>query len=135
MIRPLLVLTVALGGCRTYQTINIGHRGLRFDPDPAIGLRREVLPEGRYALGRFCFLYACSHLIDFDVTITTKHEEIPARSQEGLALDLPISVLYRPIVLELYELATEVGPTYYEEVVGPELRSSVANVFAKHSYT
>lgn len=136
MIRPLLVLAFALGACRTYQTVDTGHRGLRFDPDPAIGIRRDVLPEGRYTLGRFCSLHACAHLIDFDVSITTKHEEIHTQSQEGLALQLNISVLYRPIVSELYELATEVSPTnYYEEVVGPEFRSAAASVFAKHSYT
>jgi regulator of protease activity HflC (stomatin/prohibitin superfamily) len=136
MIRHLLVIALGLSACRTYQTIDTGHRGLRFDPDPAIGIRRDVLPEGRYTLGRGCSIHACAHLIDFDVSITTKHEEIHTQSKEGLALDLTISVLYRPIVSELYELATEVSPTnYYEEVVGPEFRSAAASVFARHSYT
>jgi len=136
MIRHLLVVAVGVAGCHTYQTIDTGHRALRFDPDPAIGIRRDVLPEGRYALGRGCSFHACAHLIDFDVSITTKHEEIHTQSQEGLALDLALSVLYRPIVSELYELATEVSPTnYYDEVVGPEFRSASASVFAKHSYT
>jgi regulator of protease activity HflC (stomatin/prohibitin superfamily) len=136
MIRHVVVLVIAVTGCRTYQTIDTGHRGLRFDPDPAIGIRRDVLPEGRYTLGRGCSVHACAHLIDFDVSITTKQEEIHTQSQEGLALDLQLSVLYRPIVSELYELATEVSPTnYYEEVVGPEFRSAAASVFARHSYT
>jgi regulator of protease activity HflC (stomatin/prohibitin superfamily) len=132
----MLLLSLALGACRTYQVVDTGHRGLRFDPDPAVGIRRDVLPEGRYTLGRFCSLHACARLIDFDVSITTRHEEIHTQSQEGLALQLNISVLYRPIVSELYELATEVSPTnYYDEVVGPEFRSAAASVFAKHSYT
>ncbi|MBV8760932.1 MAG: hypothetical protein JO257_26795 [Deltaproteobacteria bacterium] len=136
MIRHLLLLALAATGCRTYQTVDTGHRGLRFDPDPQIGIRRDVLPEGRYALGRMCSIRACAHLIDFDVSVQTKHEEIHTQSKEGLALDLTLSVLYRPIVSELYELATEVSPNnYYEEVVGPEFRSASASVFAKHSYT
>jgi regulator of protease activity HflC (stomatin/prohibitin superfamily) len=136
MIRHVLVIASTLAACRTYQTVDTGHRGLRFDPDPAVGIRRDVLPEGRYRLGSFCSVSACARLIDFDVSITTKHEEIHTQSQEGLALDLQISVLYRPIVSELYELATEVSPTnYYEEVVGPEFRSASASVFARHSYT
>jgi regulator of protease activity HflC (stomatin/prohibitin superfamily) len=136
MIRHVLVISLGLTACRTYQTIDTGHRGLRFDPDPAIGIRRDILPEGRYALGRGCSVHTCAHLIDFDVSITTKREEIHTQSQEGLALDLTLSVLYRPIVPELYELATEVSPTnYYDEVVGPEFRSAAASVFARHSYT
>jgi regulator of protease activity HflC (stomatin/prohibitin superfamily) len=136
MIRRIFVLAAALAGCRTFQTLDTGHRGLRFDPDPAIGIRREILPEGRYVMGRGCSFHACARLIDFDVSITTKHEEIHTQSKEGLALDLQLSVLYRPIEPELYQLATEVSPTnYYEEVVGPEFRSAAASVFARHAYT
>ena len=43
-------------------------------------------------------------------------------------------VIYRPIVSELYQLDTEIGPNYYDEVVGPELRSAARGVFARHSY-
>ncbi len=41
---------------------------------------------------------------------------------------------YRPIVTELYDLDVEVGPNYYDEVIGPEFRTAARGVFARHSY-
>ena len=43
-------------------------------------------------------------------------------------------MIYRPVVTELYELDTEVGPDYYHEVIAPEFRSAARGVFARHSY-
>ena len=121
----------ATSGC-AYQNLEPGHRGLRFDP--SVGLRHDVMQPGKHSLG-WCFLKDCGRIDDFDVTYSTKHEEIKTSSSEGLALDLKLSVIYRPIVSELYELDSEVGATYYDEVVGPEFRSAARGVFAVHSYT
>jgi len=35
---------------------------------------------------------------------------------------------------ELYELDTEIGTNFYDEVIGPEFRSAARGVFARHSY-
>ena len=91
------------------------------------------MPEGKHSLG-WCFLRDCGRIVDFDVTFSTKHEVLKTTSQEGLALDLSLSVIYKPIISELYELDSEVGLDYYEEVVGPEFRSAASGVFAHHSY-
>lgn len=132
---------VALAACRTFQTVETGHKGLLFEPDPAIGVKREVLPEGRYKLGSFCgwLGHACGKIVDFDVTFTTSHEQIKTVSKDGLALDLELAIIYKPIVAELYELATEVTAEktgdYYAEVVRPEFHSAASAAFAKHLYT
>jgi hypothetical protein len=129
----ILVLAVALAGCRTYQTIETGHKGLLFDPH---GTRREILPEGRYLLGHFCAFHACGKVIDFDVTYTTAHEQIATTSKDNLTFDVSLSIIYKPIVAELYELATEVSTTdYYKEVVQPEFRSAASRVLAHHLWT
>jgi hypothetical protein len=78
---------------------------------------------------------ACPRVEDFDVTYSTKKEEITTNSQEGLQLDMHLALIYRPIISELYELDTEVGPNYYDEVVGPEFRSAARGVLSRHSYT
>jgi len=128
----MIVIGSAVAACG-YQSVQPGHRGLRFDPHD--GLRREVLPEGRHQLGWFCWFHECGRIDDFDVTFSTRHEELQTTSQEGLALDLKLSVIYKPIVSELYELDSEVGANYYDEVVGPEFRSAASGVFAHHSYS
>lgn len=120
-----------LSGCG-YHTVEPGHRGLRFDASS--GLHHEVLQPGRHSLG-WCFLRDCGRVEDFDTTYSTAHEEIHTSSAEGLALDLHLSVIFRPVISELYELDSEVGQAYYGEVVGPEFRSAARGVFARHSYT
>jgi regulator of protease activity HflC (stomatin/prohibitin superfamily) len=131
---PLLMLVLgALGsaGCAT-ATIEPGHRGLFFSPSGG-GLQRELLQPGRYNLG-FCFLHCTSNRIeDFDVTYTSKVERLQVPSSEGITLNLELSVIYRPIVSELYQLDTEIGPRYYDEVIGPEFLSASRSVFEHHS--
>ncbi len=129
----ILPLAVAVIPACAYQTIASGHRGLRFEPHG--GLQREILSEGKHQLGIFCFLHDCGGIEDFDVTFSTKHAELHTTSQDHLALDLELSVIYKPIISELYELQTEIGgANYFDEVIGPEFRSAASGVFAHHMY-
>jgi len=128
----MLLLALGASGCAT-QTLEPGHYGLRFDPHDG-GLKHEVLKPGQHGLG-WCFVRDCGRVDDFDVTFSTKQEGVQSVSSEGLAMSLKLSVIYRPIVAELYELDSEVGANYYEEVIGPEFRSAARGIFARHSYT
>ena len=116
-------------------TIQPGHRALFFDPKNG-GIQHEVLQPGWYRTA--CPFWEpsnkCPRVDDFDVTYTTTKEELHTLSSEGLPLDLKIAVAYRPIVAELYLLDTEIGPTYFDEVIGPEFRSAAIGVFAHTSY-
>lgn len=128
-----LGLALGASACAT-ATIEPGHRGLYFAPSSG-GLHREVLQPGRYGLG-WCFIVCNPNRVDdFDVTYSTRTEHIRTKSLEGLDLDLTLSVIYRPIVSELYQLDTEIGSNFYDEVIGPEFRSAARGVFARHPYT
>ncbi len=107
--------------------IEPGHRGLLFNPRRG-GLQQGVLQPGYHRVGVY------GRVDDFDVTYSTKHEELSTISSEGLKLDIKLSIIYRPIVSELYDLDIEIGPNYYDEVVGPEFRTAARGVFARHSY-
>jgi regulator of protease activity HflC (stomatin/prohibitin superfamily) len=120
----LVVCAAAPCGCAIIET---GHRGLLFEPMRG-GTQHEVLAPGYHRLGVW------DRVDDFDVTFSTRKEEVQAQSSEGLALDVKLAVIYRPIASELYELDTEIGPNYYDEVVGPEFRSAARGVLARHSY-
>jgi regulator of protease activity HflC (stomatin/prohibitin superfamily) len=115
-----------LAGC-SGAIVEPGHRALFFDPRNK-GLQQQVLGPGYYKLGSY------GRLDDFDVTYSTHKEIIHTTSAEGLTIDIHLAVIYRPVVAELYELDTEIGPNYYDEVVGPEFRSAARGVFARHSY-
>ncbi len=116
-------------------TIQPGHRALYFDPR-AGGIQHEVLQPGWYRLS--CPMWEpnnkCPRVDDFDVTYSTSKEELHVLSSEGLPLDLKVAVAYRPIVAELYMLDTEIGPNYFDEVIGPEFKSAAIGVFAHTSY-
>jgi regulator of protease activity HflC (stomatin/prohibitin superfamily) len=127
------LLVAALGTGCGYQALEPGHRGLRFEPRNG-GLKPGILQPGTHHLG-WCFLYDCGRVEDYDITYQTKKEAIHTPSSEGLALQLNVAVIYRPVVAELYALHTEIGQDYYEEVVGPEFRSATRSVLARHSYT
>ncbi|MFO0590220.1 MAG: SPFH domain-containing protein [Polyangiaceae bacterium] len=121
-----LVALIACTGCAG-AVVEPGHRALFFNPR-AGGIQKEVLGPGYYKLGLY------GRLEDFDITYSTRKETLRTTSSEGLQLEVRLAVIFRPIVSELYELDTEIGPNYYEEVIGPEFRSAARGVFARHSY-
>jgi regulator of protease activity HflC (stomatin/prohibitin superfamily) len=125
MSRLMLIAAVAaVAGCGT--TVQSGHMGLVFLRSG--GLQRDTLKPGFHHHG------ARDHIEQVDVTYSTRNEELHPESKEGAELTVKMSIRYRPIVAELYELLVEIGPNYYEEVIQPEFRTAVRGVFARHSY-
>ena len=118
-------ILLLLGGCGA--VIEPGHRGVLFDPRHG-GLQHEVLSPGYHRVGVW------GRVEDFDVTFSTRKEDLHTISSEGLGIEVKVSLIFRPVVSELYDLLVEVGPNYYDEVVGPEFRTAARGVFARHSY-
>lgn len=112
-----------------------GHRGLFFDPVNG-GIQHEVLQPGWYRTA--CPFWQpdnkCPRVDDFDVTYSTAKEDVKTLSAEKLPIDLHLALKYRPVVSELYLLDTEIGPNYFDEVIGPEFRSAAIGVLARISY-
>jgi regulator of protease activity HflC (stomatin/prohibitin superfamily) len=123
--KRILVLATLVAGCGS--TVEPGHRGLYFDARHG-GLQHDVLQPGWHRVGVW------ARIDDFDVTYSTRKEEIHTISSEGLTMDLKVALIYRPIVSQLYDLDVEIGPNFYDEVVGPEFRTATRGVFARHSY-
>ncbi len=128
-----LAASSILTGCVHAAVVQPGHRGILFDP--MFGLKHEVLAPGYYHLANSCKEMKCPRVDDFDVTYSTAKEQVRAHSTEGLGLDTHMAIIYRPVISELFQLDTEVGANYYDEVVGHEVRSAAIGVLARHSYT
>jgi regulator of protease activity HflC (stomatin/prohibitin superfamily) len=110
-----------------------GHRGLLFDPKNG-GLKQDILQPGYYSTGS-CFLRSvCPRIEEYDVSYASHKELIQTVSSEGLVMSLAVGVMFRPVLSEIYQLHTEIGPNYHEEVVAPEFRSAARGVLARHSY-
>jgi regulator of protease activity HflC (stomatin/prohibitin superfamily) len=121
---PLLLIVFASSGCTYF--VDSGHLALLVKP--ATGPQHQPLEPGRHYIGYF------DRVHDFDVTYSTREEELHTISSEGLAMDVKVAIIYRPIRTELFDLDVEVGPKYYDEVIGPEFRTATRGVFARHSY-
>jgi regulator of protease activity HflC (stomatin/prohibitin superfamily) len=119
-----LLLGACLPGCSS-ATILPGHRGLLYRP-AAGGLQTQILAPGRHSVGLY------DRIDDFDVTYSTRSEAMQNISSEGLKVDVRCSIIYRPIIDELYELASESGRDYYQKLIGPQFRTAVRKVFASH---
>jgi len=127
------LLAVTSGAGCGRQAIEPGQRGLRYSPHDG-GVKPEVLQPGSYNLG-WCVFRDCGYIESYDVTYQTRKESVFTPSSEGLAMDVAVVVTYRPITSELFQLHSEIGKDYYEEIIGPESRSASRNVLARHSYT
>jgi regulator of protease activity HflC (stomatin/prohibitin superfamily) len=116
-------------------TVNPGHRGILFDPGNS-GIQPEVLKPGWVSVT--CPFWVpqgeCKRVDDYDVTYQTSTEQFHVLSKEGLPMDVQIAVSYRPVVSELYMLDTEIGPRYFDKVIGPEFRNASIGVFSTESY-
>jgi regulator of protease activity HflC (stomatin/prohibitin superfamily) len=128
-----VALTSLIQGCGAGAMVEPGHRGILFDPR-AQAVHADILTPGYHKIPSCTFSSVCARVDDFDVTFSTRKEVISSNSAEGLPVELHLAVIYRPIEKELYELDTEIGPNYYDEVVGPEFRSAARGVLARHSY-
>ncbi len=128
-----LAATALLAGCAGRSAVvDPGHMGIVFDP--MHGVRHDAVGPGYYRLSNSCWSMKCPRIDDFDITFSTKKEDVNTTSQEGLALQMHLAIIYRPVATELYDLDTQVGTNYYDEVVGPEFRSAARGVLARHSY-
>ena len=124
--RWICIFALVTTACGT--VIQPGHRGLMFKPRSS-GLQHEVLGPGWWHLAGIG-----TRVDDFDVTYSTHKETLHVVSKEGAEMEVAMSIRYRPIVSELYDLDVEIGPNYYEEVIAPEWRSATRGLFARHSY-
>jgi regulator of protease activity HflC (stomatin/prohibitin superfamily) len=120
----LLLAATLAAGCATVEP---GHLGLLFNSQTG-GLHHDILKPGMHYTGAF------GRIEDFDVTYSTRKEGIQTASSEGLGLNTRLAVIFRPVVSELYDLDSDIGLNYYDEIIGPEFRSAARGVFARHSY-
>jgi regulator of protease activity HflC (stomatin/prohibitin superfamily) len=124
-VRKVTIVLVACAACGS-TVIQPGHRGLLFSRDS--GLRHDVLEPGYHRVR------SGERIVDYDVTYSTRQESMYVTTNEGLQVDVKLAVTYRPIVAELYQLEGEIGASYYDSVIGPELRSAAREGFARHSF-
>jgi len=100
-----------LGGCGTMiKPGELGLKNIVFDK-PALG--KDVRPEGFY------WQWPWNSMISYDVTWQSRVESIEILTADDLHVSTSVVVTFRPRAEELYELHTQIGLSYYSDVIQP----------------
>lgn len=117
-------MSLALIGCGT--TIQPGQRGIAYKAFG--GLQRAVYGEG------FHFRWPWNGFVRYDVTWQSKTEEVQILTADALHVMTRVTVTYRPRADQLYDLATQIGPKYYDDVIRPAFLTIARGEFAAHEH-
>ncbi len=121
-----LVLFSVLAGCGA--TVHPGEAGLKYRAFRNPAFKNEVLTPGYYPL------LAWNKVVVYDTTSRTRDEEIHTLTADNLHVPVTIAVTYHPLREEVYKLHTEVGPAFYEKLLGPALITLTRAEFSKHMH-
>lgn len=128
VVRTLLYVSLAIApfleACRC-PTVDSGHRGIVFKTLGG-GTSREVLGEGMHVMPLW------NSVIPYDTRVHEMKEQLSVLSSNGLPLRVEASVRFRPMVQELYELQTQIGPDYDSKLIAPIVRSEARKVFGRY---
>ena len=107
-------------------TIGPGHAGVLFRRFLGGTVTNKVFPEGTH------FIFPWDTLFVFDTRVHEEMHTFSTLTNNGLRLDMDVSILYRPDKDRIAELLVTLGANYREKVIIPALRSSVLLTAAKH---
>lgn len=120
-----IVISSLVVGCGT--TIRPGEKGVKYSALGG-GLQHDVRGEGFY------FRWPWNSFVRYDVTWQSSTEEIEILSADALHVKTRVTVTYRPRAEKIYELATQVGRGYYQEIVRPSFLTITRGEFANHAH-
>jgi regulator of protease activity HflC (stomatin/prohibitin superfamily) len=118
---PILLL---MNGCG--KTIDPGMRGLRWSPLSG-GLEKESLKNGFYWRAPW------NDVFQYDVRYQSFSEKLDALTADDLSVSVRVVITMSPIAEEIYFLAQEVGPNWYQQLVRPQFLSAVRGVVAQYA--
>lgn len=121
-----LVLALGVAACGT--SIRPGQAGLKYRAFRNPAFENEVLAPGWYPL------LAWNKLVVYDVTSKTRDEDVHVLTADNLHVPTTVAVTFHPEREHLYELHVNVGPEFYEKLLGPALITLVRAEFSKHQH-
>lgn len=117
---------VLLAGCGT--TIRTGQLGVKYAAFKKPAVQQQIKPEGFY------WRWPWNSYVTYDVTWQSTTEQVEVLTADALHVATRVTVTYRPDRARLYELATQIGRQYYDEVIRPAFVTIARAEFAKHSH-
>ncbi|HUN27465.1 MAG TPA: prohibitin family protein [Steroidobacteraceae bacterium] len=114
-------VTIATVGC---TTIPSGRTGVEWTYSG--GTLERPLGEG------FHWVSPLSQIYLVDMREQQREEDLNVLANNGLDITISASVLYQPIPGQAPELVKQIGPDYYDAVIGPYVRSSARRVVGRY---
>jgi regulator of protease activity HflC (stomatin/prohibitin superfamily) len=115
---------VLTSGCAACTTIPSGRSGVEWTYTG--GTIERPLTEG------FHFVSPLSRVYLVDMREQQHEEDLNVLANNGLDITLDASVLYQPLAGQAYELIKQIGPEYYDAVIGPYVRSAARRVVGRY---
>ena len=126
MFARLLVMSAALMMLGCGATIRPGNAGLKYKALRSPALEQRIYREGYYPL------WAWNRMVVYDVTTQSQTTQIDVLTKDNLHVPTTVTVTYHPRREKLYELHTQIGPNYYDELIGPAFITLVRGEFSLH---
>lgn len=117
---------VFVAGCGT--TIRTGQLGMKYSALKKPALQQEVRPEGFY------WRWPWNGYVSYDVTWQSKSEPVEVLTADALHVATRVTVTFRPDRARLYELATQIGRGYYDDVIRPPFVTLTRAEFGRHAH-
>ncbi len=127
IIAAIVLVVIILFSTSMFVTIQPGERGVIFRPF-SNGLDKDHL----YIPG-FHIVAPWNDLIVYDVKEQQREETMDVLDKNGLSLNVDVSVRFNPIYEKIGYLHEVFGKRYIEQLIVPEVRSSVRQVAGRYT--
>jgi regulator of protease activity HflC (stomatin/prohibitin superfamily) len=118
-----LGLLVALASGCAYVDVPPGHVAVDWTP---AGMSNKVLREGEWDIGTY------DKATVFDTRSQEREERLNVLAANGLRIVFDTSIRFHIIPDEVVKLDQELGPQYYDILIGPTLRSQARRVVGRY---
>jgi len=119
------ILLLSLPFLSCFRTIDSGRAGVIWKLFG--GTQPDVLGEGVHVVAPW------NRLTRYDVRTQDQKEELHILTLNGLSVSLEASIRYRPVREELPRLHAEIGPSYFDVILAPVLRSEARKVGGRYA--
>lgn len=126
--RKLLIASLLVLGTACGASVRPGEAGLKYRALRHPSFKNEVLNPGYYPL------WAWNKLVVYDTTSQNHDEVVHVLTADNLHVPLTVTVTYHARKGEIFGLHTEVGPDYYDKLIGPALITLVRAEFSRHMH-
>jgi regulator of protease activity HflC (stomatin/prohibitin superfamily) len=122
MVGSLLLLGALSLGC-SFARVGSGEVAVVRTPD---GVEKKVYPPGDWRIGIW------DTATNYSARSQEREEQLEVLASNGLRIELDTSIRYHIVPAEAVELDQELGPNYYDVLLGPTLRSQARRVVGRY---